>query len=92
MNVTEKVAEKLAERCGMLLSEAQRSGLTIREDSNDWAHSDDGFSGFIMWEEGPYDWPNMFWEFFIENEECQDIAAEIHTICGWGLIGVIEVH
>ena len=92
MNVTEKVAEKLAEFVGYDdLKEAQNDGLSVRKDSNGWASNDGGFNGFIMWEEGPFEWPMDFWNFFVSDEECQDIAAEIHTVCGWGLIGVIEV-
>lgn len=89
MKLMELVAEKVAENSGMTLAQAKEYGLTIRSDSNGWASSDDGFAGFIMWEEGPYDWPHRFWDFFFC--ECEDIAAEVHTICSWGLIGVIEV-
>lgn len=93
--VVQKVAEKLASFTGYRgnsdLNYAKLDGLSIRKDSNDWASSDDGFAGFIMWEEGPEDWPFLFWEFFNQDEECLDIAAEIEIICSWGLIGIIEV-
>ena len=91
MKLMELVAEKVAENSGMTLEEAKKFGLKIRSDSNDWAYSDDGFAGFIFWEQGPEEWTMRFWEFFSTSEECQDIAAEIHTICGWGLIGVVEI-
>ena len=92
MKLLEKVAEKVAERCGMTLAEAKDCGLSVRKDSNDWAYSDDGFVGFIMWEEGPFEWPTFFSEYFYADPACKDIAGEVHTICGWGLIGVIEAN
>lgn len=78
----EKFAKEIAKANGLSLEEAQEFGLKVRPDSNDWASSDDGAYGFIMWEEGPYEWaysPVSIDGFYME------------AICGWGLVGIYEI-
>ena len=54
--LVEKFVKEIGKELSYSVEDMKEFGLKIREDSNDWASSDDGSAGFIMWEGGPFQW------------------------------------
>lgn len=92
-DVLTDMATIVANYAGYSLPEAKKWGLRIREDSNEWSSNDDAYIGFIMWEEGPYEWADNTWPINMENPITRIIGNRryqfyMQPITSWGLTGI----